>query len=76
MENLFICITLGCEVHFDISHNLSPRDCVSVDVDFCPTADVNLVKPFVPHMLQFISHIAVDEDHSDSVIAASCGLIG
>ncbi|KAK2181291.1 hypothetical protein NP493_402g02041 [Ridgeia piscesae] len=38
--------------------------------------DVNLVKPFVPHMLQFISHIAVDEDHSDSVIAASCGLIG
>jgi len=55
---------------------LSPRDCVSVDVVFCPTADVNLVKPFVPHMLQFISHIAVDEDHSDSVIAASCGLIG
>lgn len=41
-----------------------------------PHPDVTLVQPHVPHMIQFIEHIATDEDISDGVIAASCGLIG
>ena len=39
-------------------------------------ADVNLLQSHVPHMIQFIEHIASDEDASDGVVAASCGLIG
>jgi len=38
--------------------------------------DVNLLQSHVPHMIQFIEHIASDEDASDGVVAASCGLIG
>lgn len=38
--------------------------------------DVNLLQPHVAHMISFIEHIAQDEDHSDSNIAACCGLIG
>ena len=34
------------------------------------------MKPHVLHMTQFVEHIAGDEDASDGVIAASCGLIG
>ena len=34
------------------------------------------MKPHVLHMTQFVEHIAGDEDASDGVIAASCGLVG
>ncbi|KAL3854848.1 hypothetical protein ACJMK2_014087 [Sinanodonta woodiana] len=39
-------------------------------------ADLALLQPHVGHMISFIEHIALDEDHSDSNIAACCGLIG
>ena len=39
-------------------------------------AEIATVKPHVLHMTQFVEHIAGDEDASDGVIAASCGLIG
>lgn len=41
-----------------------------------PSADVALLQPHVQHMISFIEHIALDEDHSDSNISACCGLIG
>lgn len=41
-----------------------------------PSADVGLLQPHVQHMVSFIEHIALDEDHSDSNISACCGLIG
>lgn len=41
-----------------------------------PSADVALLQPHVGHMISFIEHIALDEDHSDSNISACCGLIG
>ena len=40
------------------------------------SADVNLLQPHVPHILSYIERIANDEDHTDSVIAATCGLLG
>ena len=42
----------------------------------CFTVDVLLLQPHVGHMIAFIEHIALDEDHSDSCVSASCGLIG
>ncbi|XP_052230291.1 importin subunit beta-1-like isoform X2 [Dreissena polymorpha] len=41
-----------------------------------PNQDLALLQPHVGHMISFIEHIAVDEDHSDSNISACCGLIG
>lgn len=41
-----------------------------------PSADVTLLQPHVQHMISFIEHIALDEDHSDSNVTACCGLIG
>lgn len=41
-----------------------------------PSADVALLQPHVGHMISFIEHIALDEDHSDSNVSACCGLIG
>lgn len=38
--------------------------------------DVGLVQPHVQHIMKFIELIARDEEHSDSVVGASCGLIG
>ncbi|XP_072298908.1 importin subunit beta-1 [Eucyclogobius newberryi] len=38
--------------------------------------DVMLMQPRVPFILSFIDHIAMDEDHSDGVVANSVGLIG
>uniref|UniRef100_A0AAV2KKL4 Importin N-terminal domain-containing protein n=1 Tax=Knipowitschia caucasica TaxID=637954 RepID=A0AAV2KKL4_KNICA len=38
--------------------------------------DVMLMQPRVPFILSFIDHIAMDEDHSDGVVANSAGLIG
>lgn len=40
------------------------------------SADVVLLQHNVQHMVSFIEHIALDEDHSDSNISACCGLIG
>ena len=40
------------------------------------SADVTLLQTHVGHMVSFIEHIALDEDHSDSNISACCGLIG
>lgn len=41
-----------------------------------PNADVNLIQPHVGHIMSFIEHIALDEDHSDDNISACCGLTG
>ncbi|XP_052813839.1 importin subunit beta-1-like isoform X2 [Mya arenaria] len=41
-----------------------------------PSQEVALLQNHVGHMISFIEHIALDEDHSDSNISASCGLIG
>ncbi|KAK8758874.1 hypothetical protein V5799_003493 [Amblyomma americanum] len=41
-----------------------------------PNADVQLLLPHVPHIISFISSIAIDSDHSDTNIASSAGLIG
>lgn len=41
-----------------------------------PSPDVFLVKDHIIFMLTFIEAIALDEDHSDGVIAASSGLLG
>lgn len=41
-----------------------------------PNEDLMLVLPYVEHMVCFIEHIATDEDHSDSNVAACAGLIG
>ncbi|XP_042897818.1 importin subunit beta-1 isoform X1 [Parasteatoda tepidariorum] len=41
-----------------------------------PNSEVNLMQPHVPYIMQFITHIAQDPDHSDGTIAASAGLIG
>ena len=43
---------------------------------FAVTAEIAVVKPHVPHMTQFIEHVGADDDVSDGVIAACCGLIG
>jgi len=40
------------------------------------SSDVYLVQPHVPFMIEFITHIAKDVDHSDNNIAACSGLIG
>ncbi|XP_013779228.1 importin subunit beta-1-like isoform X1 [Limulus polyphemus] len=41
-----------------------------------PSTDVQLVFPYVEHMIEFIKHLAQDPDHSDENIAACAGLIG
>ncbi|XP_015608846.1 importin subunit beta-1 isoform X3 [Cephus cinctus] len=41
-----------------------------------PNPDVNLLEPHVPFMIQFITSIARDREHSDGNVAASAGLIG
>ncbi|KAL3204797.1 hypothetical protein MRX96_041180 [Rhipicephalus microplus] len=41
-----------------------------------PNADVQLLLPHVPHIINFISSIAIDSDHSDTNIASCAGLIG
>ncbi|OXU27419.1 hypothetical protein TSAR_008605, partial [Trichomalopsis sarcophagae] len=41
-----------------------------------PSPDVSLVEPSVPFIIQFITTIAQDREHSDSNIAASAGLLG
>ncbi|KAM7286013.1 importin subunit beta-1 isoform X2 [Ixodes scapularis] len=42
----------------------------------CPSADVQLLLPHVPHIVNFISSIAHDVDRSDTNIASCSGLIG
>ncbi|NP_001191603.1 importin beta 1 [Aplysia californica] len=41
-----------------------------------PSSDVVLIQPHVNHIVSFIEHISVDDDKSDSNVAACCGLIG
>ncbi|KAK6961585.1 importin subunit beta-1 [Biomphalaria glabrata] len=41
-----------------------------------PNADVVLIQPHVNHIVSFVEHIAVDDDKSESNVAACCGLIG
>lgn len=41
-----------------------------------PNSEVNVVQPHVPYIVQFITHIAQDPDHSDGTLAASAGVIG
>ena len=40
------------------------------------TADIKLAWPHVPFMLQFIDHVAKDEEHTDNIVAHSAGLLG
>ncbi|XP_077997215.1 importin subunit beta-1-like [Glandiceps talaboti] len=46
------------------------------DADKPVNQDVQLIQPHVMHMIDFIEHIAQDEDHSDSNTSAAAGLIG
>ncbi|KAG8178707.1 hypothetical protein JTE90_011632 [Oedothorax gibbosus] len=41
-----------------------------------PSTEVNVVQSHVPYIVQFITHIAQDPDHSDGSLAASAGVIG
>lgn len=41
-----------------------------------PSADVNLLEPHLPFLVQFIVKIAEDADKSDGVIASCSGLVG
>ncbi|EDV26853.1 uncharacterized protein TRIADDRAFT_54185 [Trichoplax adhaerens] len=41
-----------------------------------PNVDINILRPEVPRIMQFIDSIAIDEDHSDGTISTSAGLIG
>lgn len=41
-----------------------------------PSPEVGHIEPHVNHVVSFIEHIAVDDDKSDSNVAACCGLIG
>jgi hypothetical protein len=42
----------------------------------CAAAAVNAIQSHVPHMMAFIEQISNDDEHTDSVLSASCGLIG
>ncbi|XP_068980751.1 importin subunit beta-1 isoform X3 [Bombus flavifrons] len=42
----------------------------------CPDAAIALVEPHVPFIIQFITSIAQDREHSEGNIAASVGLLG
>ena len=42
----------------------------------CPDAAVALVEPHVPFIIQFITTIAQDREHSDGNVSASVGLLG
>ena len=41
-----------------------------------PSPDVMLMEPHVPFIVQFITVVAQDTDHSDSNVAACAGLVG
>lgn len=41
-----------------------------------PHPDVQLLEPHVPFMIQFITVIALDSEHSDGTVAGCAGLIG
>ncbi|XP_069697623.1 importin subunit beta-1 isoform X3 [Periplaneta americana] len=41
-----------------------------------PSPDVQLLEPHVPFIVQFITVVAQDTDHSDSNVAACAGLVG
>ena len=40
------------------------------------SAAVNVLQTHVPHVMTFIEQIACDDEHSDTVLSAGCGLIG
>merc|ERR1719461_1985645 len=41
-----------------------------------PSADLAIVQPHVAHIVNFITEVARDSEHSDASVAASAGLIG
>jgi hypothetical protein len=41
-----------------------------------PTAELQMIQPHVTHIIQFITVVAQDSDHSDGNVAACAGLIG
>ena len=41
-----------------------------------PSGDLTIVQPHVPYIVQFITVVARDSEHSDASVAASAGLIG
>jgi importin subunit beta-1 len=38
--------------------------------------DVDVCKPYVEHIISFMMQIAVDPERTDSLVGASCGLLG
>lgn len=46
------------------------------DVTGQPNADVLLIEPHVPFIIQFITSIAQDREHSDEAMSAAIGLVG
>lgn len=44
--------------------------------DASVAADVNLLWPQAPVMVQLILTVAADDDHSDSLVASAAGLLG
>ena len=43
---------------------------------FCLVTDLNALQMHVPYMTKFMEHVSLDDENSDSVVSASCGLIG
>ena len=41
-----------------------------------PAPELALIQPHVPYMVQFITVVAQDSEHSDASVAASAGLVG
>ena len=41
-----------------------------------PTAELLMIQPHVTHIVQFITVVAQDSEHSDGNVAACAGLIG
>ena len=39
-------------------------------------ADIEIVRPHVEHIIKFIHTISEDPDKTDSLVGASCGLLG
>ncbi|XP_011306914.1 importin subunit beta-1 isoform X1 [Fopius arisanus] len=46
------------------------------EVPGAPNADVTLLEPHVPFVIQFITSIAQDKEHSDEAMSAAIGLLG
>lgn len=41
-----------------------------------PSPDVRLLEPHIPFIVQFITVVAQDSEHSDATVAVAAGLVG